>query len=163
MLFRSDPASGRLVKRDTWQGAGPDSTWSRGQGWAIHGFTAQARAAGNPELLAAARKAADWWLAHTAPGARVPSWDFSRPNEERDTSAAAVAASGLLDLAAQTGDARYRQAALETLDELATRDVAPSGPALLAHAVGGKPQDSEVDVGMVYADYYFLEAASRAS
>ena len=78
-------------------------------------------------------------------------------------SAAAVAASGLLDLARQTGDARYRQAALETLDELATRDVAPTGPALLAHAVGGKPQDSEVDVGMVYADFYFLEAVSRAS
>ncbi|GLZ51071.1 glucuronyl hydrolase [Actinomycetospora sp. NBRC 106378] len=158
-----DPSSGQLVKRDTWQGADPDSTWSRGQGWAIHGFAAQARAAGNPELLAAARKAADWWLAHTAPGARVPSWDFSRPNEERDTSAAAVAASGLLDLAAQTGDARYRQVALETLDELATRDVAPDGPALLAHAVGGKPQDSEVDVGIVYADYYFLEAVGRAS
>ncbi|NYD38006.1 glycoside hydrolase family 88 protein [Actinomycetospora corticicola] len=158
-----DPASGQLVKRDTWQGAAPDSTWSRGQGWAIHGFAAQARAAGNPELLAAARKAADWWLAHTAPGARVPPWDFSRPGEERDTSAAAVAASGLLDLAQQTGDARYRQVALETLDELAGRDVAPAGPALLAHAVGGKPQDSEVDVGMVYADYYFLEAVGRAS
>lgn len=158
-----DPASGRFLKRDTWQGAAPDSTWSRGQGWAIHGFAAQARAAGNPALLAAARKAADWWLAHTAPGARVPPWDFARPGEERDTSAAAVAASGLLDLARQTGDARYRQAALETLDELATRDVAPTGPALLAHAVGGKPQDSEVDVGMVYADFYVLEAVTRAS
>ncbi|MCD2186162.1 glycoside hydrolase family 88 protein [Actinomycetospora soli] len=158
-----DPSSGALVGRDTWQGADADSTWSRGQGWAIHGFAAQARAAGNPELLAAARRAADWWLAHTAPGARVPPWDFSRPGEERDTSAAAVAASGLLDLAAQTGDARYRQAALETLDELATQDVAPAGPALLAHAVGGKPQDSEVDVGMVYADYYLLEAVTRAS
>ncbi|WP_157646935.1 glycoside hydrolase family 88 protein [Actinomycetospora chiangmaiensis] len=158
-----DPSSGQLVKRDTWQGAAPDSTWSRGQGWAIHGFAAQARVAGNAELLAAARKAADWWLAHTAPGARVPPWDFSRPGEERDTSAAAVAASGLLDLAAQTGDARYRQAALETLDELATRDVAPDGPALLAHAAGGKPQGSEVDVGLVYADYYFLEAVGRAS
>ncbi|MDL5155150.1 hypothetical protein [Actinomycetospora termitidis] len=158
-----DPDTGAFVKRDTWQGADPDSTWSRGQGWAIHGFAEQARVAGDPELRAAAVKAADWWLAHTAPGSRVPPWDFSKPGEERDTSAAAVAASGLLDLAQQTGDARYRQAAVETLEELATKDVAPGGPALLAHAVGGKPQDSEVDVGMVYADYYFLEAVSRAS
>ncbi len=161
-----DPGTGAFVKRDTWQGAAPDSTWSRGQGWAIHGFAAQARAADNPELRAAARKAADWWLAHTAPGNRVPAWDFSKPAEERDTSAAAVAASGLLDLADQVGGAdgaRYRQAAGETLDELATKDVAPSGPALLAHATGGKPQDDEVDVGIVYADYYFLEAARRWS
>ncbi|MEJ2869840.1 hypothetical protein WCD74_18880 [Actinomycetospora sp. OC33-EN08] len=158
-----DPDTGAFVKRDTWQGADPESTWSRGQGWAIHGFAEQARVSGDPELRAAAVKAADWWLAHTAPGARVPSWDFSKPGEERDTSAAAVAAAGLMDLGRQTGDARYRQAAVETLDELATRDVAPSGPALLAHAVGGKPQDSEVDVGMVYADYYFLEAVARAS
>lgn len=161
-----DPDTGAFVKRDTWQGAAPDSTWSRGQGWAIHGFAAQARAAGSPELRAAAVKAADWWLAHTAPGARVPAWDFSKPAEERDTSAAAVAASGLLDLADQVGGAdgdRYRQAAGETLDELASKDVAPNGPALLAHATGGKPQDSEVDVGLVYGDYYFLEAARRWS
>lgn len=161
-----DPDTGGFVTRDTWQGAAPDSTWSRGQGWAIHGFAAQARAAGTPELRAAAVKAADWWLAHTAPGRRVPAWDFSKPTEERDTSAAAVAASGLLDLADQVGGAdgaRYRQAAGETLDELATQDVAPDGPALLAHATGGKPQDSEVDVGLVYADYYFLEAARRWS
>jgi unsaturated chondroitin disaccharide hydrolase len=159
-----DPDTGAFLKRDTWQGAAPDSTWSRGQGWAIHGFAAQARAAGNPELRAAAQRAADWWLAHTAPGNRVPAWDFSKPTEERDTSAAAVAASGLLDLADQVGGAdgaRYRQAAGETLDELATKDVAPRGPALLAHATGGKPQDDEVDVGIVYADYYFLEAARR--
>ncbi|MCD2192813.1 glycoside hydrolase family 88 protein [Actinomycetospora endophytica] len=159
-----DPDTGAFLKRDTWQGAAPDSTWSRGQGWAIHGFAAQARAANNPELKAAAQKAADWWLAHTSPGNRVPPWDFSKPTEERDTSAAAVAASGLLDLADQVGGAdgaRYRQAAAETLDELATKEVAPSGPALLAHATGGKPQDSEVDVGLVYGDYYFLEAARR--
>jgi unsaturated chondroitin disaccharide hydrolase len=159
-----DPNTGAFLKRDTWQGASPDSTWSRGQGWAIHGFAAQARAANNPELRAAAVKAADWWLAHTSPGNRVPPWDFSKPTEERDTSAAAVAASGLLDLADQVGGAdgaRYRQAAGETLDELATKDVAPAGPALLAHATGGKPQDDEVDVGIVYADYYFLEAARR--
>jgi unsaturated chondroitin disaccharide hydrolase len=159
-----DPDTGAFLKRDTWQGAAPDSTWSRGQGWAIHGFAAQARAADNAELRAAAQKAADWWLAHTAPGSRVPAWDFSKPTEERDTSAAAVAASGLLDLADQVGGPdgdRYRQAAGGTLDELATKDVAPGGPALLAHATGGKPQDDEVDVGIIYADYYFLEAARR--
>ncbi|HEY2191519.1 MAG TPA: hypothetical protein VGH76_04330 [Actinomycetospora sp.] len=161
-----DPDTGAFLERETWQGASPDSTWSRGQGWAIHGFAAQARAAANPELRAAAVKAADWWLAHTSPGNRVPAWDFSKPTEERDTSAAAVAAAGLLDLADQVGGAdgaRYRQAAGETLDELATKDVAPAGPALLAHATGGKPQDDEVDVGIVYADYYFLEAVRRWS
>jgi len=158
-----DPDTGAFQKRDTWQGAAPESTWARGQGWAIHGFTAAARASGRPELRDAAVRSADWWLAHTGADP-VPPWDFSKPGEERDTSAAAVAASGLLDLADLVGGAagaRYRDAAGATMTTLATRDVAPTGPALLAHTVGGKPQDSEIDVGMVYTDHYFLEAARR--
>ncbi|MFC5060715.1 hypothetical protein ACFPBZ_00715 [Actinomycetospora atypica] len=158
-----DPATGAFLKRDTWQGATPESTWSRGQGWAVHGFAAQARASGNPELRAAAVRAADWWLAHTAPGQRVPAWDFSLPTAERDSSAAAVAASGLLDLADQTGDPRYRDAAAQTLDELAAKHVAPTGPALLTDAVGNFPDGGEIGGGLVYGDYYFLEAVSRAS
>ena len=132
-----DPDTGAFLKRDTWQGAAPDSTWSRGQGWAIHGFAAQARAADNPELRAAARRPPTGGSPTPRRAAACRPWDFSKPTEERDTSAAAVAASGLLDLADQVGGAdgdRYRQAAGETLDELATKDVAPSGPALLAHA-----------------------------
>jgi unsaturated chondroitin disaccharide hydrolase len=155
-----DPATGAFLGQETWQGLSPTSTWSRGQGWAIHGFTAAARSSGDPELRAAAVRAADWWLAHV-PADGVPAWDFDAPGEERDTSAAAVAASGLLDLAALTGDPRYRQSAQTTLTTLAERDVAPTGPALLAHTVGGKPQGGEIDVGMVYTDHYFLEAARR--
>lgn len=155
-----DPATGAFGKRETWQGRAPDSTWSRGQGWAIHGYTTAARASGDPQLRAAATKAADWWLAHVPPDG-VPSWDFSVPGEERDTSAAAVAASGLIDLADLTGDRRYRDAAGTAMTTLAQRHIAPSGPALLAHAVGGKPQGSEIDVGLVYGDHYFLEAARR--
>lgn len=155
-----DPDTGAFQGRETWQGAAPDSTWSRGQGWAIHGYTTAARASGDPALRTAATRAADWWLAHVPPDG-VPAWDFSKPTEERDTSAAAVAASGLVDLADLTGDRRYRDAAGTAMSTLAQRFVAPAGPALLAHAVGGKPQGSEIDVGLVYGDHYFLEAVRR--
>lgn len=155
-----DPGSGTFLGRETWQGRSPTSTWSRGQGWAIHGFTAAARASGDADLRAAAVRAGDWWVAHVPPEG-VPAWDFDAPDEERDTSAAAVAAAGLLDLADLTGDRRYRDAARTSLVTLATRYVAASGPALLDHAVGGKPQGAEVDVGLVYGDHYFLESVRR--
>jgi hypothetical protein len=163
-----DPASGALVRTTTWQGYADTSAWARGQAWAIHGFSAAYGRTRQPELLRAAQQAADWFIVHL-PADGVPYWDFRHPdipNTERDASAAAIAASGLYDLARRSdagAAARYRAAADRLVEALATRYVAaptPSG-AILAHSTGGRPQHAEVDVGLVYADYYFVEAMLR--
>jgi unsaturated chondroitin disaccharide hydrolase len=163
-----DPATGALERTVTWQGVNDSSAWGRGQAWAIHGLTAAYGRTKRPELLAAARRAADWYIANMPPDG-VPYWDFRHPdipNTERDGSAGAIAASGLYDLARQTsGDAAagYRRAADRIVTTLATRYMAPATPngAILAHSVGGRPQNVEIDVGMSYADYYFVEALLR--
>lgn len=163
-----DPATGAFEGQVTWQGASDRSTWARGQAWAIHGFTESARATGNPELLRAARRAADWFIAHLPPDA-VPYWDFSvagAPGEPRDASAAAIAASGLLGLAelVPPEDARrYRLAAGRILTSLSTDFVSRPNEswAILSHATGGKPQGVEIDVGISYGDFYFVEALRR--
>ncbi|MFL5562952.1 MAG: alginate lyase family protein, partial [Gemmatimonadaceae bacterium] len=163
-----DPASGAFRRTATWQGYSDSSAWARGQAWAIHGLSAAYGHTKRPELLAAATRAADYFIAHL-PDDGVPYWDFrdpSVPNAPRDASAAAIAASGLLDLAryGNAADAaRYRQAALHTLTTLATSYLTKgtSSAAILQHSVGGKPQNSEVDVGIVYADYFFVEALGR--
>jgi hypothetical protein len=163
-----DPATGAFDKAVTWQGYADGSAWSRGQAWAIHGFTASYRRTRNATLLATAQRSADWFIAHL-PSDGVPYWDFRAPNiprEERDASAGAIAASGLYDLAryadAASGD-RYRAAADRVLTGLASGYMAPASPAgaILSHSVGARPLQSEVDVGIVYADYFFLEAMLR--
>ena len=163
-----DPASGRLRWRGTSQGAAGGSTWSRGQAWAIYGFTLASASSGDPRLLRAARKAADYWLAHV-PDDEVPPWDFDAAGgaaAQRDTSAAAVAATGLLDLARAEPDpllaGRDEQAATALVRALAGPSylrggAASSGGALLR---GGTEAAStgRFDLGLVYGDYYFLRA-----
>ena len=163
-----NPASGALVRTTTWQGYADTSAWARGQAWAIHGFSAAYGRAKRVELLRASQQAADWFIVHL-PADGIPYWDFRHPdipNTERDASAAAIAASGLYDLARRSdarAAARYRATADRLLGALATSYLAsptPSG-AILAHSTGGRPQHVEVDVGLVYADYYFVEAMLR--
>ena len=163
-----DPAAGAFLRTVTWQGYADSSAWARGQAWAIHGLTAAYGRTRRAELLGAAQRAADWFIAHLPPDA-VPYWDFRHPaipNTERDASAAAIAASGLYDLARRStapAAARYRQAADRMMVSLASHYMAPQTPsgAILAHSTGGRPQGSEIDVGLVYADFFFVEALLR--
>jgi uncharacterized protein YyaL (SSP411 family) len=163
-----DPATGALERTVTWQGDADTSAWSRGQAWAIHGFTASYGRTRRSELLVAAERTADWFIAHL-PADDVPYWDFRSPaipRTERDASAGAIAASGLYDLARYVdGGAsdRYRATADRIIASLASSYMAAPTPqgTILAHSTGARPAQSEVDVGLVYADYFFVEALLR--
>jgi hypothetical protein len=163
-----DPVSGKLERTVTWQGYADTSVWARGQAWAIHGFTAAYANSGRPELLRAAESAADFFIAHL-PADGVPHWDFRHPRipeVNRDASAGAIAASGLLDLARHTSSDRaeiYRASAERMLAALAEGYVTDPwyGVSILKHSVGNGPQNGEINVGIVYADYYFVEALLR--
>src|SRR5687768_6883455 len=164
-----DPGTGALERTTTWQGYSDSSTWARGQAWAIHGLTTAFRWTRNRALLEAAQRTADFFV-RNLPGDAVPYWDFrhpATPRAERDASAAAIAASGLLDLARWSdgaASARYRDAATRMLASLSSSylTAGTSSAAILQHAVGQRPQNVEIDVGLVYADYYFVEAALRS-
>jgi unsaturated chondroitin disaccharide hydrolase len=165
-----DEDDGHVVWRGTRQGAGNETTWSRGQAWAVYGFTMMYRETQIPEFLEGARKVSDWYIAHL-PQDFVPFWDFSEddPEGQRDSSAAAIAASGLLELAQIETDAnhaaRYRDAAFATLASLAGSSYLAQGTnfeSTLLHAVTtNKPGGDEIDVGLIYGDYYFNEALLR--
>ena len=152
----------------TWQGYSDSSAWARGQAWAIHGLTTSFGKTRNPALLEAARRAADYFIGNLPPDG-IPYWDFRHPlipRTERDASAGAIASAGLLDLARHVDRAdseRYRAAAERMLGALASSYLTVGTPnaAILQHSVGGRPQNVEIDVGIVYADYYFVEALLR--
>ncbi len=164
--------TGAMIAQVTNQGYSNSSCWARGQTWAINGFTMAYRFTKNAQFLIAARKAADYFIKRL-PADRIPYWDFNAPGvggtpdtTPRDASAAAIAASGLLELSTFVGPTdslRYRDSAVAILRGLcATRyRAAATQASILNHSTGNRPQNTEVDVGLVYADYYFLQALLR--
>ncbi len=119
-----DAMTGQFLRESTQQGYRADSTWTRGLAWAIYGFTAAARLSGTQEFLATARKCADCYL-RRSPANLVPPWDFDAPTDlpqPLDSSAAAIAASGLFDLSEQldliADKQRYRDAAFQIVETL---------------------------------------------
>jgi len=165
-----DPDTGEVRGKYTHQGYSRDSAWARGQAWALYGFTMTSRETKNPQMLDMAEKIADYFVDHL-PEDYVPYWDFQAPespDEPKDTSAAAIAASGLLELETLVRDAakkeKYHSAAVNILKSLSSSEYLAKGTnssGILLHGVANKPGNSGVDVSLIYGDYYFLEALLR--
>ena len=164
-----DKETGQKIKGVTHQGFADGSMWARGQAWGIYGFTMSYREARKREYLGTAQKMADIFIKRL-PADMIPYWDFDAPgipNEPRDSSAAAIAASALLELSVLASDsaagARYRETAEKILAELSSERylAGQKSGAFLLHATGNKPADSEIDVSLIYGDYYYLEALLR--
>ena len=151
------------------QGASTETAWSRGQSWAVYGYTMMYRETGFVRYLEQAKKAADFCLDHpNMPADGIPYWDYGAPGEERDSSAGSVLASALLELSQYVSPAeggRYRAFAVRELLSLSSDAyfAAPDeiGGFILKHGVGNKPKGSEVDTPLDYGDYYYLEALLR--
>lgn len=167
-----DTISGNALQKCTWQGYADESVWSRGQAWALYGYTMMYRETKQQRYLKQAQQIAGFLINHPKmPQDKIPYWDFDAPdvpNALRDASAAAIMASALLELSGyvdmKTG-LGYRGVATTQLRTLAS-DKYLAGPGencnfILKHSVGFLPQNSEVDVPLTYADYYFVEALMR--
>ena len=159
---------GTVYSRFTVQGAGNNTTWSRGQAWAIYGFTMTYRYTHDPRFLATAQSAADYFLNNLPPDF-VPYWDFSKCcTAPRDSSAAAIAAAGLLELStyvASTDQARYRTAALNIQSSLSSpaylgNPLTTDG--ILLHGSANVP-GGDFDKSLIYGDYYFIQGCYRAT
>ncbi len=163
-----DPLSGAFLKQDTHQGLSATSCWSRGHSWAIYGFGDCYLATGDPIFLETARNLAGYAL-NNLPSDMVPYWDYHSPeipNDVRDSSAASIVSSALLNLASLETDsanaARWRsqaEAILKSLWENYSSRGAPE-PSILIHGTRSKPHGL-VDHGLIYGDYYFVEALLR--
>lgn len=165
-----NPETGEVENRYGGQGYTHKSAWSRGQAWALYGFTMVYCETGDEKFLKQAENIAAYILNHpNLPENLIPYWDFDAPdipNEPYDASAAAVIASALYELSIFSDHGNeYLKSADQILSELSSPEfLAKPGTNsgfLLKHSTGSKPSKSEVDVPLVYADYYFLEALQR--
>ncbi len=158
-----DPVDGKLLKAFQRQGYGDNTTWSRGQSWAVHGYAETAASSGNPEILAAALKVARWFVNHLPPD-YVPFWDYdipTRPNVVRDTSAASIGAAGLLILARNPAVPEkerklFKETARRILRSLALYYLSPPGPEEESLLLEGSTHKGVNAIGLNYGDYYFL-------
>lgn len=163
-----DPKTGEVLDKPGGQGYGPGSSWSRGQAWALYGFALCYLNGGQQRYLEAARRVAEYFLAHVRPDG-LTDCDFVQPPEEErlDNIAAACAACGLLELAGvceEEAARRYREGAmrmLKALDALAS-NWEPEQPGILTHCTGAYHRDlAGRHINIVYGDYFFVEAIAK--
>lgn len=171
-LVDNDLETAKILRKATWQGAADCSSWARGQGWALYGYVMMHRMTGDKKYLKLAKNIAHFLIDHpNMPKDKVPYWDFDAPlipRAKRDASAGSLIASALLELGRYTSGAdkaKFVTHAEQTLHSLAGEGYrakkGENGGFLLLHSVGALPLNSEVDVPLIYADYYYLEALKR--
>lgn len=180
--FRKDYSSCHVVSYDTitgnphikqtFQGYADELAWARGQAWGVYGYTYLYRETKDIKYLNQAKNIANYMIDHPhMPEDYIPYWDFDAPNipnEKRDVSAATVMASALVELSDYVDEAlakKYMDVVEKQIRTLSTSEytakLGENGDFILKHSVGAIPLDSEVDVPLTYADYYYLEALIR--
>lgn len=164
-----DPSTGEVIGKTTAQGYAPESAWARGQAWGLYGYTMCYRETKNKAYLEQAEKIASFILNNPSlPEDLVPYWDYNVPNkdkEPRDVSAATIMASAFYELSEYVENGKkYEKVADRILQNIVRSyraDIGKHHGFLLLHSTGHKPAGSEIDVPLIYADYYFLEALKR--
>ncbi len=175
-----DTITGAVKYQGTCQGYSDNSIWARGQAWIVYGYTMMYRETKDPKYLKVAKKSANYFIKNL-PEDLIPVWDFNvgqkgyypdknshaykYPGKERDVSAGAIVCSALFELDNYVKNRKYSKIAEKMLFSLASpkyrTGLGENSNFILQHSVGSIPHNTEIDVPLIYADYYFLEALLR--
>jgi unsaturated chondroitin disaccharide hydrolase len=169
-----DLETGEFLRQTTQQGYRGDSCWSRGLAWSLYGFGTCYQLTRNPIYLETAELNADYWLSHL-PEDGVAPWDFDAPTDgplnrqQVDTSASAIAAVGLLNLAeCSATEARrkaFRNCAFRTLDSLTANYLGEGDDnweGILRGGVYHTHKNLGVNESVMWGEFFFVEALQRA-
>lgn len=166
-----DTETGEFLRQSTHQGWRDDSSWARGLTWALYGFGTVYKMTGDSHYLQAAELTAQYYIEHT-PDHGVPPNDWAEsanPALPYESSAAAIAASGMLQLAQLTPDpvrARfYHNYALQIVDTLTEPDflanTTPGWEGILKRGMYHQRLGLGVNESVMWGEYFFLEAVSK--
>ncbi|MFX3632659.1 MAG: glycoside hydrolase family 88 protein [Candidatus Pristimantibacillus sp.] len=164
-----NPETGEYIEELGGQGFAAGSSWSRGQAWAIYGMANAYRYTRDVRFLHASQRVAHYFLS-ALPKDGIPPWDFRAVSLEKvpkDTSAAAIAASGLLELSAHLNEAEsnlYLNGATRMLQALTSSYTTwdrKDQQGILLEGTGNKPAEENVNVSLIYGDYFYVEALAK--
>lgn len=168
-IVNFDAVTGEVVEKLGGQGHAPESAWSRGAAWALYGLALAYQHTGRVDYLHASQRVAHFFITRL-PDDDVPHWDFRAPaeiGEIRDTSAGSCAASGLLLLSKLVDDSEglvYKRTALRMLESLYRNYGSwddPNEQGLLLHGTSHYPEQRNIDVPLIYGDFFYVEALAR--
>jgi unsaturated chondroitin disaccharide hydrolase len=162
-LETGEPIGGR-----TQQGYSDDSTWSRGQAWAVLGFALNYAYTKNQQDIECFKRVTDYFISHL-PEDNVAYWDlvFTDGDEPRDSSASIIVICGILEMAKYLNDAdmdRYIKVAADMFNSIIDNyaaDVDMNTDGLVVKASGSVPHNLGVSEPAIWGDYYYLEAIIR--
>lgn len=170
-----DTETGQFLGQSTHQGLSAESCWARGLAWSMYGFSKVYGLTKNPEFLEVAERNAEYWISHL-PEDKIPYWDFhadlTQPppwGRQKESSAAAIAASGFWDLAQQTQSPErslvYRNTALVMMTALCDPEYlaieTPGWEGILKHGVYHTRKNLGVDESVMWGDYFFVEGLTK--
>jgi unsaturated chondroitin disaccharide hydrolase len=168
-IYTFDPDTGAGIEGGTYQGANPDSTWSRGVTWGIYGWALAYREHRDPAFLEAAEKAAGYFVG-ALPADLVPPWDFADgdPSAPKDSSATAICVNAFLELGEVHPDAlqrAYYRGIAEAMLASLCRDYLgrdeEEGEGILLHSAYSVPHNDGVDSSVMWGEWFFLRAVSH--
>ncbi len=168
-----DVTDGSVISKKTHQGYADYSAWARGQAWGLYGYVVMYRATKDQKYLTHANNIAKFIMSRpNLPEDKIPFWDYNSPEipaTYRDASAAAITASALMELCKYGNDEERKQSYIRFAEKVIrslstqtyTAPIGENGGFILKHSTGHLPGNSEVDVPLTYADYYYIEAMMR--
>ena len=165
-----DLESGEFLRQSTQQGWRSDSCWARGLAWALYGFGTVFAMTGESSFLTTAENCARYYIEHT-PEHGIPPNDYDEPSPQLpfESSAAAIAASGLIQLSELTADALHARSygtyALAILDTLTSPEFlaneTPGWQGIIKHGMYHQRKGLGVDESVMWGDHFFLEALAK--
>ena len=160
-VIEYDGNTGEVLGKPHTQGYDMDSAWSRGQSWAIYGYAISYLHTGEQRYLDAAKKVAHYFISACCNDGYVPKADFMQPDEQIDTSAAAITACGLIEIAKSVPEREskmYIQAAFNMMKAITEKhcDWTDDNDAILQNVSGS--WNDRVHIPAMYGEYYYVEA-----
>ena len=158
-----DPLTGEFLRSVGGQGCGHGSSWTRGQAWALYGFTLSYLHTNKEKYLHQAERIADRFIERIPDSGFIPV-DFCQPQDciWEDSTAAAIAACGLLELAKTATEMKkekYRSAALGLLKQLCEKrcNFSEDVDYILENCTAAY-HDKDHNFTIIYGDYFLIEA-----
>lgn len=165
-----DLETGVFLRQTTQQGWRDDSSWARGQAWALYGFGTCYAFTGDKRLLEVAQATADFFIERTGDQFVPPNdWEESNPLMEYESSAGSITASGLLQLSQLVDNAedaqRYANYAFKMIAKLCTPEFLATPEedweGVLKHGSYHEMKRLGVDESVMWGEYFFAEALDK--